>query len=196
MLARVLGRRRMTGFSRLVAIGLAVLGLAGPAYAQLQAENLLTGLPKGFVVGFQNRRGAVDMVEFVPKGERVDDWTAMVTVHVLHDLDNADGAAFAGSIRTGWEGACKDSKVEQLEDGKVNGFPFVLWRFVCPLNPQTGKPESMWFKAISGADALYSVQYAFRAEVTPEREREALDYLAKASACDTRKAEHPCPAGM
>ena len=51
----------------------------------------------------------------------------------------------------------------KLTEGDVNGFPFVLWSFVCPLNPQTGKPETMYFKGITGSDAFYSVQYAFRA---------------------------------
>jgi hypothetical protein len=54
----------------------------------------------------------------------------------------------------------------------------------------------MWMKAISGADAAYVVQYAYRANLTEEREQAALDYLKGVSACDTRVKAHACPAGM
>jgi hypothetical protein len=178
-----------------VAVIAAVLAGA-PARAELLAENLLTNLPDGFKVGFQTRQGQMDMMEFVPAGETVEDWSAMVTVQVFHGQANADGDAFARRLAELWEGGCKGSKAERLDGGQVNRYPFVLWHYACPRNPQTGKPESMWLKAISGTDALYLVQYAYRAVPSVELERPALAYLAKASVCDTRKEDRACPPGM
>jgi hypothetical protein len=136
------------------------------------------------------------MMEFVPDAESVENWSTMVTVQIFHDVRNGDGDAFAGNLGRLWQGACPDSSADKLEGGEVNGFRFALWSYACPLNGQTNKPETMWLKAISGADALYVVQYAYRASPTAEREQEAVSYLAKASACDTRRDDRPCPAGM
>lgn len=177
-----------------VAAGLALA--AAPVQAQLSAENLLTNLPEGFEIGFQTRQGTMDMMEFVPRGETVENWSTMVTVQILHDADDADPGAFARNLGQNWQGACQGSSVSKLDAGETNGFAFALWHYACPLNPGTGKPEAMWLKAIAGADALYVVQYAYRAASTKELEQPALAYLAKASACDTRRADRPCPAGM
>ena len=86
----------------------------------------------------------------------------MVTIQIFHGLADVPGDLFATNMADGWKAACRgeDAPVTKLTEGDVNGFPFVLWTYVCPLNTQTGKPETMYFKGISGSDAFYSVQYA------------------------------------
>jgi hypothetical protein len=184
---------------KLVAAGLGILALiATPALGQgLDAENLLVGIPEGFELGYQatSPEGA-EIHEFVPTGETVEDWSAMVTIQIFRGINDLPGDYLASNMADGWNGACENATATKLTEGDVNGFPFVLWTFLCPLNAQTGKPETMYFKGISGSDAFYSVQYAFRAEYTDELDSIALPYLVGASACDTRKPERPCPAGM
>ena len=180
-----------------IGLGLAAFGLAAPAVAQgLEAENLLVGIPEGFELGFQDAQDGQEIHEFIPSGESVGDWSAMVTIQIFHGLADVPGDLFATNMSEGWSAACEGATVTKLTDGDVNGFPFVLWTFLCPLNPQSGKPETMYFKGISGSDAFYSVQYAFRAEHADELDSIALPYLVDASACDTRKPERPCPEGM
>ncbi|MEO7224322.1 MAG: hypothetical protein ABIY37_17780 [Devosia sp.] len=174
----------------------AILSLAVPARAELVAENLLTGLPDGFKVGFQTREGGMEMMEFIPAEESVENWSSMITIQVFHGMKNADGDAFASDVAQMWQGGCKDSSTERVEAGTVNGYAAALWHYWCPLNTQTGLPEEMWLEAIRGTDALYVVQYAYRAAATPELEQQALAYLAKASVCDTRIPEQDCPEGM
>jgi hypothetical protein len=170
--------------------------LSTPALAQIQDENLLTPMPAGFTVGYQAAEGPQEIHELIPEGESIEAWSAMVTVQIFRGLGGIRSDDFAGNMAGGWQQACPDAVVNKIEDGTTNGYPYALWSFVCPMNPATGQPETMWFKGISGADAFYSVQYAFRAASSPEREQTALGYLGQASACDTRKPGRPCPAGM
>jgi len=174
---------------------LVAMSLPGAALAQLEAENLLVGLPDGFVVANAvqgGEKGTISASEFIPNGETVDDWSKMVTIQVLHGATiGPDG--LAEQVKTGWIGACPGSTVDRVAHGRVNGYRFSLWSFRCALNAQTSKPETMWLKAIAGEDALYIVQYAFRADPSEPLAKEAMSYLSKVAACDTRKPKHPCP---
>lgn len=184
----------MRGF--LGAVGMLAL-CASPGLGQtLDAENLLTGLPGGFELGFQASEGSMLMTEFVPTGETVDDWSRMITMQVFRGAGNAPIKAFSDSMQQGWNSACQDASNHLVAEGEVNAYPYADWHFACPLSPHTGKPESMWLRAVSGKDAFYVVQFAYRAEVTAERRTEALDYLGKVSVCDTRLPERDCPEGM
>lgn len=182
---------------RALIAGLALAALAGPVLGQsMQGENLLVGLPQGFKVGYQAEQGPMLMHELVPQGESVEDWSKMVTIQVFRGLRDMPGELFAGNLARDWAAACANGSARKLTDGTVNGFPFVLWAFTCPLNPQTQKPETMYLKGISGSDAYYAVQYAFRAAPDASLDDIALPYLVEASACDTRKPERACPEGM
>lgn len=183
----------MKGFGFSAALVVAVL--ATPSFAALEAENVLTAVPEGFVVGFEEGDDSRHLVEFIPDGETVDDWSAMVTVVTLHDADNADAAAT--NMADAWIEACKDGSAGPLSEDVVNGYPYVIWGYDCPLNAQTGKPETMIMKVIPGRDALYMVQYAVRAPYSDEFGQTAYTYLVdQVSVCDTRIAEQACPEGM
>ena len=162
----------------------------------LQDENLLLSMPAGFKVGYQASNGKEDIVEYVPTGETVNDWTKMVTVQVFHDASNTDPEAFAANIADGWKSSCTGGEASKIATGAENGYPIAVWAYSCVLNPQTSKPESMWLKVTSGGDALYSVQYAYRLTPTEEIATPALDYLHTVSVCDTRRSDRPCPKGM
>jgi hypothetical protein len=166
------------------------------ATAALVDETLLTPLPTGFKVGFSTEKGRMTMQEFVPAGETVDAWSSMVTVQVFHGMTNADPDGFAGALGERWKSACPDGSAQKLQSGVENKYPYSLWMFTCPLNPGTRQPENMWQKVIRGADSLYSVQYAYRREVTKELIVPAMEYLRKVAVCDNRHADRACPRGM
>ena len=173
---------------------LAAIVLPAAAYAQPTGETLLIRTPDAFAVGAQtsSKDGGLSVVEFIPAGEKVENWSSMVTVQVFRKA-KVGPKKFLGELKAGWEGACPNAKVEQHLEGFVNAYRYVEWYFGCPLNPKTSKPESMWLKAIRGEDALYIVQYSFRALPDEKLEATALGYLAKVGVCDARKIEHPCP---
>jgi len=168
-----------------------------PAMAgTLQDENLLAPLPNGFKVGSSIEKGNMSMNEFVPQGETVEDWSQMVTVQIFHGVAGEDPDAFAGHMKKLWTNACTGGEVKKIKTTTENGYPVSIWMFTCPLNPQTRKPENMWLKAISGKDSFYTVQYAYRRELTQDIIPPTMKYLDQVTACDTRLADRPCPPGM
>ena len=179
------------------AVLVALVASASPVMADaLQDENLLTTMPAGFKTGYSASNGKEDMMEYVPSAETVEDWTKMVTVQVFHDAKNVDPDAFAANIADGWKSSCTGGDAEKITTGVENGYPIAVWAYDCALNPETNKPESMWLKVTSGGDALYSVQYAYRAKATGDLATPALDYLHSVMVCDTRRNDRPCPKGM
>jgi hypothetical protein len=176
------------------AVGLA----AGPAAAadKLQDENILLPLPKDFKMGSHSRTGPVEMTEFVPNAETVENWSTILTEQIAHGLSKRDPDSLAQGMTPGWSSGCPGGKSQRLIRTTENGYEVSIWVFTCPNNPKTGKPESMFMKVISGADALYNVQYAVKQPVTAEVLVPTMQYLKGILVCDTRAADHACPAGI
>ena len=174
----------------------AMMTSASAALAALKDENLLTPLPDGFKVGFHEANARQSIAEYVPKDETVDDWSRMVTAPIFHGAKNADPDVFAGNSGKKWPSACPGGGARKITAGVEIGYPFSLWMVDCALNPQTRIPETMWVKAMSGADSLYSVPYAYRRALDKELIGPATEYLKRVSVCDARRADRPCPAGM
>jgi hypothetical protein len=170
---------------------------AGAALAQSKIENetLLSPLPQEFKIGYHAANDRETMAEYVPTGESVDDWSRMITVQVFHALKNADANAFAADLAKRWSSACPHGRGQRARTGDDHGYSFALWIYRCPLNPATQKPETMWLKVLSGADSLYSAQYAYRREFGKELAGPAMEYLRQIKVCDTRRADRPCPLG-
>ncbi|HEX2815352.1 MAG TPA: hypothetical protein VHN39_03090 [Phenylobacterium sp.] len=163
----------------------------------LQDENVLLPIPPGFKVGSQSSpRAGVTITEYVPASESVDNWSQMVTQQIFHGRKNDPPDGLPTFMSGGWKTACPGGAAQKLGEETANGYPAAVWAFICLRNPQTGKPESMWIKVISGSDSLYSVQYAIRSDVTADAARSALAYLRGVTVCDTRRVDRSCPKGM
>lgn len=160
---------------------------------QMQDENLMTPLPKGFKIGSHGSNAQMMGSEYVPEGETVQDWSRMITVQVFRNLKGADPDKFAKGTGDRWQSACPGADVGKVRDGRERGYGFSLWMFRCPLNPKTQKPENTYIKLISGKDALYVVQYAYRAPLTRENIPPAMAYLGSVWVCDSRLPDRPCP---
>jgi hypothetical protein len=176
--------------------GLFALAATGATSAAgFQDENLLAPIPQGFQLGDQGHSGpGSDIAEYIPKGETVNEWSRMVTVQIFHNLKAFDPDRFAETIRDRGPASCPGEQGVQVKHGQERGYTFTLWLFTCPLNPQTGKPETFYDKLISGADALYSVQYSFRSTLPREAVSSTMAFLDRVSVCDTRLPDRPCPA--
>jgi len=164
-----------------------------PHAAPLQDENILVTIPNDFQAGYRDEQGPMILAEYVPRGETVSMWSRMITVQVFRNLKKFDPGQFAGGMKQSWLSACAGSEVQHVKDGQENGYPFSVWLFACPLNARTGKPENMFAKFIGGNDALYSIQYAYRSELTKEIVSPTMAYLGGIQACDTRLPDRPCP---
>ncbi len=126
--------------------------LSYPKLAQFQLANT------------QNLEGQT-FREWIPKGETLQSWRRMITIHRFSAMPQKSprkAAEFQSALSAGWQQSCPNSGVAPIRNGVENGHQYIFWLLSCRENPQTGKPEITWVKAIDGNDALYVVQYAFR----------------------------------
>ncbi|OPY91526.1 MAG: hypothetical protein A4E72_00099 [Syntrophus sp. PtaU1.Bin208] len=174
---------------------IALLVLAAPlcASAELKDENLIQNVPSGYKIDFQTRKGNMILMEMVPQGESVQDWTEMVTTNIYLGLKNVTPEGYQTKMQQMWGAACKGSESASITKGKENGYPFAIWMQVCPLNPSTGKPEYTWFKAIKGNDSFYVVQKAFKSNPSGKQITQWMQYFRSIIVCDTRLKGHSCP---
>jgi len=176
-----------------VLLATAVLASALQAAAALVNENLLTSAPSGYQIGFQDKNGQRQIVEWVPDGETVENWTEMVTVQIFYNL-KVTPDAFMHDLEKHWDSSCPGSPAAHTIANVVeNGYPSLVWLLDCPKNPGTAKPEITWFKAVQGNDSFYVVQKAFRFAPSKEQITRWVGYLKAAHVCDSRLPDRPCP---
>lgn len=175
-----------------LALVFAMLLLIRPAAAQLVDENLLVDVPSGYEIGFRDQKNNMLINEMVPKGETVDNWTEMVTVQIFRGL-RATPEQFEGSVEKGWVNACPGGTERNIANADENGYQVLVWRLDCPRNPDTGKPEITFFKAIRGNDSFYVVQKAFKFAPSQEQVAHWMAYLRSVRVCDTRLPDRACP---
>jgi hypothetical protein len=183
----------VTRASKPVALILFCCASAALGQSLLDAENLLFSPPKDFKVGFQSNRDNRLMTEWVPAAETVEDWTQMLTVQIFRGA-SVDAATFLQAVGKRYTDACPGTTAKGIFTGQVNGYVVSMLLLKCPRNPGTGKPETTAFRVIKGKDALYSVQRAWRAVPSDKDLDDVMHALAKVTVCDTRAADHPCPA--
>lgn len=186
----------MTKRSKWTAAGLAMLLCltGGALQAQpLKNENLLVGVPQGFKPAFKGAKNGVNMQEFIPADETLQNWTEMVTVQVFLSRKDLEPAPFLGAIRQKWGGSCDGTTATPVVTGKVNGYDAAAILLRCPLLTSTGKPEFTILKAIKGNDSFYVVQRAVRSTPTPEHLETMKKYIESVSVCDSRLPAQACP---
>src|SRR5262249_23634265 len=151
-------------------------------------------LPEGYKVDHSAKNDKASISEMVPKAESVKDWTEMVTVQIFFGLKTPP-QQFKARMETLWSQACANSTTNPIAEANENGYPVLVGLLTCPRNPQTGKPEWTWFKAIGGNDSFYVVQKAFRFEPSKEQAVQWTNYLKSVALCDSRVKERTCGAG-
>jgi hypothetical protein len=166
---------------------------SSPAHAQLQNENLLVAMPKGYKVGFSDKNARQQMTEMVPDGQSVKDWTDMITVQIFFGMTNVTPEAYKQRLEKLWAENCKGAQSSPVGQGNERGYPVIVWLQDCPLNQKTGKPEVTLLKAISGRDSFYVVQKAFRFKPDKSQVEQWSRYLRSVSVCDSRLPDRACP---
>lgn len=139
---------------------LPAVALAAPA--QRGGEIVSFGTPPAdFETGYQASQGGQTIVELVPKGQTVQNWDRMVTIQTLAG-NTRSVIDFRRAVSDGWRSACPGGNTINLSEGQENGYPFALLQMSCEHNPQSGKPEYTWLKAVQGERALYVACGAIR----------------------------------
>jgi hypothetical protein len=165
-------------------------------------ENLMATLPREWEIGFQAHQGNFQIVEFVPKGQTVDNWQSLFTIQtVFGGLSKSPRQVFEKSASL-MRRFCPNLDVSLVLTGEENGYPFALWVQNCPNNPQVNQAEITLFKVIQGNDNFYFVHRAWRVPtlspgqaipIDPTELEEWGRYMRLIGVCDTRIPERNCP---
>lgn len=172
-----------------------ILALALPSAARaqnLQNENLIVAIPKGYKIGHQQKAQRGVISEMVPEGQTVENWTEMVTVQIFFGLGHVTPASYRTNMEKLWSGACPGSSFATQKEGIENGYSTLTFRLNCPTNKQTGKPEITWMKFMQGRDSFYIVQKAFKYEPSAAEIAQWSGYLNSVGVCDSRLPDRPC----
>lgn len=145
------------------------------ALALFAAETLARPPAPGFEIGYQAARNGNLIVEQVPKGETVEEWSRMITTQRFAGIGSrVDGNGFLQKMLDGLQQGCPGAKVTyRRASGKT-----AQMRVDCPFNPATGKPEVFFAKAMAGASDMHVAQVAFRRLPSPADVTWAEHYLA------------------
>lgn len=179
-------------FFLVLLLGFQLLGTRA-GLAEFRDENILMSLPDGYVVGFQNNSGKMLIMEMVPKGQTVENWTDLITMQVFYQRGDLKPADFESDMVTKWAASCPGSNYQPVKAGVENGYEFSFWILACDRNPATGQGEYAFVKVVRGNDAFYSVQKAFKSDPTNDQIVTWSKFMSQVRVCDSRIAARACP---
>ena len=152
-------------------------------------ENIVMPLPSGYSEGFRNSQNRNLMIEYVPRGQSVQNWRELLTLQVFRDLGGRNPRRFLEAVARSAGNRCPGFESNIIREQREQGLRIALMIGICP----AGNGETFIAKAISGQDALYVVQGAFRGPIKDELVVKWSSYLRDVSVCDTRSRQRPCP---
>ena len=164
------------------ALTMALLAQAG--------EWLAMPMPDGFVTGHKQRAQMGSIEERVPAGETVNNWTRMITLITLNGDLNPE--IYAREFDKQMVRGCRGGKAAPRTASRMGEHPAIDGRFDCPLNPATGKPETMFYRLASIPGHVQMVQIAFRSVPDAAGVRWAGERLDTATLCAPDSADPVC----
>ncbi len=179
-----------------ILLAMLFMGITGNAFAakQLKYENLLIKNPKGYKIGFSKKSGRMAIAEMIPKGEKIESWSQMLTTQIFFGgIGGRSPKDFYQLLFRGWSRVCPASTKSFIKSGKQNGYRYAMWMYTCDKNPKTRRPENTMFKAMEGNDSFYVVQKSWKYKPSKQDKKKWLDYLAKVRLCDSRIKDRACP---
>lgn len=174
---------------------IAILSLSPAAAAAVSSE--WSGRPSapGFVVGFDKANAEQAIVERVPAGESVERWTEMLTSQRFVGRARDPGPRqLLVNMQGLMKNACPGGSTSEIVIMTVSGRPAARMRSDCPLNPQTGLPESYFIVAFAGTNDLFAEQVAFRRVPTAADLSFASKDLQQVRWCTSTSKEAACKA--
>jgi len=181
--------RRLRSATAMLAASAALLLGASPA----AAERLLSPVQPGFVVGHEAANEQQSLLEEIPAGETVTEWTRMVTTQRFGGAaSRLTPTGFLEVITRNLMAACPGAQASKVLTGTRGGHPSAQIRAFCPLLAQTGKPEAFIMLAITGESDVHVKQVAFRRVPTDEDIEWGEGVLAAVAFCETGQADDAC----
>ena len=174
---------------------IAAVTLATPALAAPSEWSMRVPAP-GFVVGFDRANSEQSIVERIPTGETVERWTRMLTSQRFMGRGRDPGPrGMLLNMQGLMKEACPDGGTTAIVAMTVSGRPAARMRADCPLDSQTGLPDTYFIVAFAGASDLFAEQVAFRRVPTSADVQFATSTLQQVSLCKTGSKAKGCAAG-
>lgn len=151
-------------------IAMLMLGAASTA----QAVSVSLPATPGFKVGNQATNGRAALVELVPTGEIVTNFTKLITLQTL-----PGGAAASPAFIAEWTkrylANCPGAQAAPIVLGGGNSGV----RIGCARHPATGKPETVFARALAAGPDMAFVHITIKAVALPQDAAWARDYLGR-----------------
>jgi hypothetical protein len=185
-------------------VALLVAAFTAPSFGQMSqgGERLLLAPDPSWPMASRQGNETMSMVEYVPAGETVQNWSRKLMVQVFPN-DKTSLADWVQSFRfyfpARWN--CDGKQLIRSLSGWTNGYEWMRLITVCNRSLAHNSGEFSLLQFMRGRDNIYVVQRAWRgpafaqnvAPVPPEEFREWVAFMDKVSLCDSRYREHPCP---
>tara|TARA_B110000881_G_C18539191_1_gene497508 strand:+ start:140 stop:685 length:546 start_codon:yes stop_codon:yes gene_type:complete len=155
-------------------------------------EKFSYSLPQNWGLGYKVRQKNMLMKEFIPKGQDVKNWSEMLTIQIFHGGINRTALDFSNGVKHLWAQACPGANFSKNFTRIENGYQAIYWKQICPKNPQTGKPETLSLKIISGNDSFYVAQKAWKSLPLKKDNDLWLGLFFDIAVCDTTIEKHSC----
>lgn len=188
----------------LAIITLFVLAAAQAAMAQqpaLQGEQLYVLPPQGWVPAFHDTQGNVELVEMVPQGQTMSNWSEMLMIQLITGKPTQTPEEVLKGQQEQIKQLCEDSGFGPVGPTKENGYDAAIQAMACTKSKKYGKGEVNLFKVIRGNERLYILNRAWRGEpfekthlpLPAETTKSWLAFMQQAIVCDSRDGQRPCP---
>lgn len=168
------------------------------ATAPVYGHVVVFAMPAGFEPAYEDEQNGRYILELVPQGESVQDWSQMVTLTGAQGLQAAmamEPKALVDwgldEIAAGYQGACANPIIAEVFNdapppGSADG---ALAHLGCPMVTATGQSEQMMFWVTVAGDDLYTLQWAERGpgvetmEFDPPRWFDRFDLMKQMALC-------------
>lgn len=171
--------------------------MSTPPYVEL----LIAQPPKDWKQVFQANLGDIRVIDYVPKGESKDDWTAKLSFESYKSLLKSDPLLVIKSQIDYDKKHCDFVKDFSLFAGEENKYDTAMKLITCGKKKSTGKGQVSLFKAIKGDQYFYVIKLvrvlppfeAGKAKFSKRDMAEWSHYFGKIKVCDPGSKDHPCP---
>jgi hypothetical protein len=188
-------------------LGLALLALTCPLLARpaLAGEQLFVGIPNGWDEAWRQEHASQTIVEYLPTGQSVSDWSEMITLQEFPGTQ-VDPMGYLQKVVAAFGEGCQATRHEGPRASVENGYPVALAYMECKgPDPTKAAPgvvlknvEFLAIKAIQGVKSLDVVQRAWHGDDEtqhPLQQPTAKDWVAvvrDAELCDLADNARTC----
>jgi hypothetical protein len=129
-------------------------------------EKLRYQVPKDFQITYQGQEEDRTVLEMIPKAERMNNWTRMITIQTFSDPKFYEPEQFIVAMAEMAKIQCRKIDVYKVRNNFQNGHLFSQKVITCEGKQETEAKETIQVKAIKGKENFYVVQVATKVDLS------------------------------